>query len=125
MFFLHKLIKAGTPVVYESRTRNMIWVFKESGSECFVGTANEMNCPDLQSSATVHIFDCRADAEETHQPVSSVAKLILFSSTNINSYKQTLRDHPLDPFIIPSTTKEEFHMYAVRLGISHEGDSEG
>jgi hypothetical protein len=123
MFFLHKLIKAGITVVYESRVREMIWVFKENGSEFFTGTANEISCPDLRSRETVHIFDCRA-GPETRQPVSSAAKLILFSSTNINSYKQTIRDQPLDPFVIPSTTEEEFFMYASRLGISHDRAAE-
>ena len=119
MFFLHKLIKAGITVVYESRIQSMIWVWKENKSECFAGTANEISCPDLESRETVHIFDCRAGSE-TQQPVSSAAKLILFSSTNINSYKQTLRDQPLNPFVIPSTTEEEFYSYANHLGVSSE-----
>jgi hypothetical protein len=87
MYCLIHLLKGGRTVVFESAIQGCFWVFKEGGSHMKGGVANVISCPELNSHDTVHIFDAKAGA--TREPVETPAILIVTSSTNNDSYKQT------------------------------------
>jgi hypothetical protein len=67
----------------------------------------------------VHIFDAKAGA--TREPVETPAILIVTSSTNDVSYKQTARRARTHPICVyPSTTTEEFYHYVSVFKINVE-----
>lgn len=120
MYCLIQLLKMGRTAVFESAIRGYFWVFKEGGkSYCLEGIANDMSCPELLSKDTVHIFDGKAGA--SREPVLSLARLILISSTNEESYKQTTRRTNAYPLCLyPSATDDDFYHSATIFGISKD-----
>ncbi len=123
MYFLVEFLKMKKTVVYESSSQRMFCVFKESGSYGWYAKANPGRCPELKLKTTIHIFDAKAGID-SYEPVSSAAKLILLSSTNINSFKQTARKIGIVPVLFPSTSKTEFFRYASLFGVSEASASE-
>ena len=72
-------------MVYENAMAGEFYVFKDGGSYSAPGPAYKLSCPELSSSSTVHIFDCKA-GNSAREPMSSSAKLIVTSSTNSSGY---------------------------------------
>jgi hypothetical protein len=119
MYCLIHLLKGGMTVVFESAIQGCFWVFEESGSYMKGSVANIISCPELNSHDTVHIFDAKAGA--TREPVETPAILIVTSSTNDVSYKQTARRARIHPICVyPSTTTEEFYHYVSVFKINVE-----
>jgi hypothetical protein len=109
----------GRTVVFESAIQGCFWVFKEGGSYMKTVVANVIDCPELLSAETVHIFDAKAGA--SREPIMTPAKLILTSSTNEESFKQTSRQAGTYPFCLyPSATSDEFYNCASIFGISQD-----
>jgi hypothetical protein len=114
MFFLIQAIQRNCTVVFESVPQNAMWVFSRTGSRRFF-TADG-TCEELLSKSTIHIFDAKAGGRE---PVESHARLLLLSSTNDTSYKQTARGNVMT-MGYPSTTEHEFYAYAKVLGVDDQ-----
>jgi hypothetical protein len=117
MYLLTKLIKLNYTVVYESLTRKGFWVFKENGSYFNEGEANVINCVELEDQNTIHLFDSKA-GPNAYEPAMTGAKLVYIMSTNKDIGKQTKRRPKSLEFIFPSTTEEEYFMYAQEFNIS-------
>ena len=115
MFFLVRLVKNRQTVVFESAGQKLVWVFSSTGSRIIKGPAEKINCPELQSTTTTHIFDGKAGAN-SYEPAQSAAKLALFSSTNRTSYAQSERRVDFIAFY-PSTTPDEFRRYVEMMNI--------
>ena len=114
MYFLVQAIKLGMSVVFESVPRDLVFVFSRAGSRVFAGTANEMNCPELKSPSTIHIFDAKAGGRE---PNATSARIVVLSSTNRSSYAQTERRN-IFMACYPSTSEDEFEKYVKSFNIS-------
>ena len=114
MFFLIQAIQRNCTVVFESAAQKTMWVFSRTGSRTFF--AADGTCEELRSKSTIHIFDAKAGGRE---PVQSKARLILLSSTNDTSYKQTAREKVM-VMGYPSTTEHEFYGYAKVLGVDNQ-----
>lgn len=115
MYFLVRFVKNNQTVVFESAGQNLVWIFSSIGSRIITGPANMIKCPELQSKSTTRIFDAKAGSS-AFEPVQSAAKLVLFSSTNRNSYAQLERRVNFIA-IYPSTTPDEFRRYVKMMNI--------
>jgi len=95
----------------------MAWVFRTDGKSRVIkkGPMQVADCPELGLDDTIHIFDCRA-GESSYPPIRSSAKLLVLSSTNINSYKQAARSALI--MLFPSLASEEFCRYAKVFKVS-------
>jgi hypothetical protein len=116
MLVLIGLIQEKKTVIFHSCVQNIAWIFPENGTPCrlvqlFINTAT---IPELKDPTAFYIYDAKAGNEE---PVYSSAKLILFSSTNELSYKQTQRRAGAVKLLYPSLSQEEFDFYASQLKV--------
>jgi hypothetical protein len=114
MRILCELIKMNKTVVFESIPRDKVWIFKSDGS-CRIKNSIR-NVDELNDPETFHLYDAKAGLNK--EPAESFATLIEFSSTNVQSYKQTDRRVDLMKILYPSTSREEFDNYANIFGVS-------
>ena len=90
MYFLWYLIRLNKTIVYESVASTRVWVFSPTRCHSFDGIASTGRCSELIDRETFFIFDARA-GENCHEPCDCAAMLVLFSSPNLSSHKQTER----------------------------------
>lgn len=112
MYFLVKLIQMDYNVVYENVQKETTWVFKKDGTCRIIKKRLVLaDVPELEQIDTVHLFDAKAGNNTKEIFKVDTAHQIVFSSTNVNSYKQFMRGRCYYA-IFPSTTKDEFMEYA-------------
>lgn len=98
-------IAQGIPVVYESASLGLTYVISGSGEVTTVhGTADKASVPALNNTNVVHIFDAVAGGHR--EPV-----LLVFSSRNPNSYRQTERLPLMSRYCIPSYDVQELENF--------------
>lgn len=111
MYFLVKLLQSGYAVVNESVEKENTWVFSQHGSRKIPWKISPGDVPELQSTKTVHLFDAKAgDNSYAIRSVDNGAHQIVFSSTNVSSYKQFKRTRCYVAGF-PSTDENEFMRY--------------
>lgn len=69
--------------------KNTTWVFNGKGGRNVKLPATRY-CEELDSTTTFYLFDAKASAMKP-EPDATDAKLLLFTSPNLNSYKQIKR----------------------------------
>ena len=106
MYFLVKSLQMGLKVVYENVQRETTWVFAKTGSRKLEG--NLAFIPELNSTKTIHIFDAKAASSRELRTVPGGAYQVVFSSTNIVSYKQLIRNSDVYVALFPSLSIDEF-----------------
>jgi len=106
MYFLVKSLQMGLTVVYENVQQETTWVFAKTGSRKLEG--NLAFIPELNSTKTIHIFDAKAASSREMRTVTGGAYQVAFSSTNIVSYKQLIRNSDLYVALFPSLSIDEF-----------------
>eukprot|EP01032_Pedospumella_encystans_P007825 gene7825-9333_t len=106
MYFLFEIVKnRGGAVIYENVMRGRTYVLPVNGPcRVHVGPATVENCPELDDSTSVHLFD--ASAGQHRQPVLNRARVVIFTSPNRESYQQWERIGS-KMLTIPSYTIEE------------------
>ena len=121
MYFLVKAVQLGLNVVYESVEQRKTYVFSPTNSRIIEKKIEIADVPELKSTNTLHLFDAKTgkDAYGITRVVGG-AYQILFSSTNLDIYRQFIRNSDVFPVIFPSTTEEEFNFYAKELGVKQE-----
>lgn len=121
MLVLIGLIQAKKTVIFHSHSQAKAWIFPgEDGSSCRLvisSSINTANVPELDDPSAFYIYDAKAGDGE---PVESSAKIIMFSSTNLISYKQTQRRPGVVKVLYPSLSEEEFDFFASELRISSD-----
>ncbi len=111
MYFLVKSLQSGYTVVYESVDKEATWVFSVDGSRHIGHKISPDEVPEFKNKTTVHLFDAKAgDNSYAIRSVDNGAHQIVFSSTNVSSYKQFKRTRCYVAGF-PSTNENEFMRY--------------
>ena len=101
--------------------KKVVYVVHSKGKMCMFATpASAAVIPEMENtgdSRAIHIFD--ASASVSSEPAQSNAFLILTSSRNNASYKQTER-RSVHRCVIPSYTMEELQLYSPTFNVTCE-----
>jgi hypothetical protein len=110
MYFLIKSLKLGKTVVFESVLQRQTWILGKDCSRMIEKIIELRDAPpELKSTNTVHLFDASAGANS--YPITRIeggAFQVVFSSTNIISFKQFYRCSDVYIALLPSLQKKEF-----------------
>ena len=101
--------------------KKVVYVVHSNGKMYMCATpASAAVIPEMENtgdSRAIHVFD--ASASVSSEPAQSNAFLILTSSRNNTSYKQTER-RPVHRCVIPSYTMEELQLYCLPFNVTCE-----
>jgi hypothetical protein len=105
--------------VYENVEKRTTWVLGKNASNRIIRHRIEPDdALELISANTVHLFDAKAGLDSYSITRAEGAFQVVFSSTNINSYKQFMRQPDVYQALLPSLHADEFNRYVELFGVS-------
>lgn len=110
------LIQAKKTVVSQNAELKVTWIFRSDGTCSLIDNLKPVE--ELQGREAFYMFDTKVGQVE--EPPRRNSKLLLFSSTNQSSYKQTMRRSDVELLLFPSTTKAQFERFGKIFQLSME-----
>eukprot|EP00975_Prorocentrum_lima_P033424 7010233-Prorocentrum_lima.AAC.1 len=90
-FFIWTFLNEGVSVIYENVLNKEVWVYGPGGISRACPYPANGDIPEMKVRANVYIHDTKAGGQGEDPCGSAVARLILVSSANSTSAKQSAR----------------------------------